>query len=152
MLSYSMVFIKKTESMRPPPLMFSWEIYNFFKNNWSNRPKLKKTCNFIKKRLQHRCFPVNITKLFRTRILRVCSHERWNELIPVSDFKPAWKQVLFTWSLTSTVFQNHLIFGWTCVDISFRVVFTWCFVTWNEIPFLSKWTIWNAYLKKRTYA
>ena len=31
MLSYSMVFFKKTKSMRPPPLMFSWEIYEFFK-------------------------------------------------------------------------------------------------------------------------
>ena len=26
--------------------------------------------NFIKKRLQHRCFPVNITKLLRTSILK----------------------------------------------------------------------------------
>ena len=25
-----------------------------------------KACNFIKKRLQHRCFPVNIAKLLRT--------------------------------------------------------------------------------------
>ena len=31
MLSYLMVFIKKTKSMRPLPLMFSWEIYEFFK-------------------------------------------------------------------------------------------------------------------------
>ena len=31
MLSYSMVFVKKTKSMRSPPLMFSWEIYEFFK-------------------------------------------------------------------------------------------------------------------------
>ena len=30
-LSYSMAFIKKTKSMRPTPLMFSWEIYEFFK-------------------------------------------------------------------------------------------------------------------------
>ena len=29
MLSYSMTFIKKTKSMRPPPLMFSWKIYKF---------------------------------------------------------------------------------------------------------------------------
>ena len=27
-------------------------------------------CNFIKKRLQHRYFPVNIAKFLRTRILR----------------------------------------------------------------------------------
>ena len=31
MLSYSMVFIKKTKSARPPALMFSWVIYEFFK-------------------------------------------------------------------------------------------------------------------------
>ena len=31
MLSYSMAFIKKTKSVRPPPLIFSWEIYEFFK-------------------------------------------------------------------------------------------------------------------------
>ena len=30
-LSYSMAFIKKAKSMRPPPLMYSWEIYEFFK-------------------------------------------------------------------------------------------------------------------------
>ena len=27
-------------------------------------------CNFIKKRLQHRCFPVNIAKFLRTFILK----------------------------------------------------------------------------------
>ena len=32
-----------------------------------------KTCNFLKKRLQHRCFPVNITKFLRTFILmKIC--------------------------------------------------------------------------------
>ena len=29
-----------------------------------------KTCNFIKKRLQHRCFPVNITKFLRAAFLQ----------------------------------------------------------------------------------
>ena len=29
-----------------------------------------KTCNFIKKRLQHQCFPVNITKYLRTLIFK----------------------------------------------------------------------------------
>ena len=70
-----------------------------------------------------------------TQYLRVRSHERW-KLIPVWDFKPAWKQVLFTW---------NFIFLWTCVGISFRVVFTWSFITQNEISFLSKWPIWNPY-------
>ena len=32
-----------------------------------------KTCNFLKKRLQHRCFPVNIAKFLRTLILmKIC--------------------------------------------------------------------------------
>ena len=39
-----------------------------------------KTCNFIKKRLQHRCFPVNIGKVLRTPIfgehLRMSSSEQ----------------------------------------------------------------------------
>ena len=76
---------------------------------------------------------------------RVRSHERRNELIPVWDFKPTWKQILFTWSFISAAFQNDPIFWWTCVSISFRVVFTWYFITRNEISFLSKWPIWNPY-------
>ena len=74
---------------------------------------------------------------------RVRSHDSQNELIPVWNFKPAWKQVLFTWSFISAAFQNDPIFWWTCVGISFRVVFTWYFITWNEISFLSKWPTWN---------
>ena len=90
-----------------------------------------------------RAVPVNN---FRKRIrLRVRSHERRNELIPVWDFKPAWKQVLFTWSFISAAFQSDPIFWWTCVGISFRVVFTWYFITRNEMSFLSKWPIWNPY-------
>ena len=76
---------------------------------------------------------------------RVRSHERRNELIPVWDFKPTWKQILFTWSFISAAFQNDPIFRWTCVGITFRVVFTWYFITRNEISFLSKWPIWNPY-------
>ena len=32
-------------------------------------PTLLKACNFFKKRLQHRCFPVNIPKVLRTLFL-----------------------------------------------------------------------------------
>ena len=78
-------------------------------------------------------------------LLKVRSHERGNELITVWDFKPVWKQVLFTWSLISAAFQNNLIFRRTCVGASFRVVFTWYFITRNEIWFLSKWPIWNPH-------
>ena len=33
-----------------------------------------KACNFIKKRLQHKCFPVNIVKFLRTFLIE---HLRW---------------------------------------------------------------------------
>ena len=57
-------------------------------------------------------------------IIRVRSHERRNELIPVWDFKLAWKQALFKYSFISTAFQHDPIVWWACVGISFRVVFT----------------------------
>ena len=34
-----------------------------------------KVCNFTKKRLQHRCFPMNITKLFKNQLF--IEHLRW---------------------------------------------------------------------------
>ena len=67
-------------------------------------------------------------------------HVRRNELMPVWDFKLAWKQVLFTWSFISAAFQNDPI-------CSFRVVFAKYFITRNEISFLSKRPIWNPYLQ-----
>ena len=81
----------------------------------------------------------------RYSLLRVCSHETWNELIPVWDFKLVWKQVLFTWGYISAAFQNNPIFWWAYVGISLRVMFIWYFITRNEISFLSKWPIWNPY-------
>ena len=36
----------------------------------SNKVPGLQACNFIKKRLQHRCFPVNIAKRLRTSILK----------------------------------------------------------------------------------
>ena len=41
------------------------------------------------------------------------------------------------WSFISAGFQNDPIFWWTCVGISFQVVFTWYWITRNEISFLS---------------
>ena len=47
-----------------------------------------KTCNFIKKRLQHRCFSVNILKFLRTPILKnICQRLRSNKTIFCSLFK-----------------------------------------------------------------
>ena len=53
-------------------------------------------------------------------------------------FQTGMKQVLFNWRFISAVFQNDPIFWWTYIGISFRVVFTWYFITQNEISFLLK--------------
>ena len=42
------------------------------------------------------------------------------------------EKVLFAWSFISAAFQSDPIFWWTCVGISFWVVFTWYFITRNE--------------------
>ena len=55
-----------------------------------------------------------------------------NEHILVWDSKPGLKQVLFTWGFILAAFQNDPIFWWTCVGISFWVVFTWYFIPRNE--------------------
>ena len=36
-----------------------------------NKVACQKACNFIKKRLQHRCFPVNIAKFLRTPLKKI---------------------------------------------------------------------------------
>ena len=82
-LTYYLIqlYLLKDKSITPPPLMLFWEIYEFFRSThrrylWKKLflenfaifiGKLQ-ACNFIKKRLQHRCYPLNITKfltLFR---------------------------------------------------------------------------------------
>ena len=106
-------------------------------SSWKS-PATKKALLISKKRV--------ISFLKGISQFRVRSHERRNELIPFWDFKPAWKQVLLTWSFISGAFQNDPIFWWICLGISFRVVLTWYFITRNEISFLSKWPRWNPYL------
>ena len=71
------------------------------------------------------------------------SKQLQNKLLirPVCDYKPAWKQVLFTWSFITK--QPDI--WWTCVGISFRILFTWYFIIRNEISLLSKWPIWNPF-------
>ena len=49
---------------------------------------LIKRLHFIKKRLQHRCFPVNIAKFSRTPILKnIC------ERLPLISFNPTWAEL-----------------------------------------------------------
>ena len=68
MLSYSVVFVKKKASTTDVFL----GNYEFFKTAEASHPKcpVKKSCNFIKKRLQYRCFSVKIVKLVRIPIWR----------------------------------------------------------------------------------
>ena len=49
-------------------------------------------------------------------------------------------------------FQNNPIYWWTYKGISFRVVFTWYFITRIEISFLSKYEIPTRMSFKRTCA
>ena len=75
------------------------EKLRFLKNSRIIHPKLKKTCNFGKKRHQHRCFPVNITKLFRTPILKkICERLLLKQL---AILKNTSEQLLLTLSLNS---------------------------------------------------
>ena len=70
MFSSSMVFIKKDKIYEASATDVFLGNLRIFYNSRSSRPKLKKTCNFIKKRLQHSCFPVHIAKRYRTPILK----------------------------------------------------------------------------------
>ena len=63
-----------------------------------------KACSFIKKRLQHRCFPVNIAKFLRAPILKnILSHfakslSHFNENVNTSEF---------TKNCTSSAFKEN---------------------------------------------
>ena len=64
-----------------------------------NKAADRKTCNFIKKRLQHRCFPVNITKFLKNWFWRTSAYACfWR------DFR---KWLIRTFFLESR-FQNRL--------------------------------------------
>ena len=81
------VFNKKVNLLPPPPRMFSWEIYGFSRSShlmcFMEKAVLKsfsmftgrlQARNFIKNTLQHRYFPLNIAKFFRTPISKdICS-------------------------------------------------------------------------------
>ena len=57
MLSYSMVFIRKTKSMRPPPLMLSWEIYELFKIAEEAARSYKRPATLLKRDSNTGVFP-----------------------------------------------------------------------------------------------
>ena len=70
----------KHKSVTTPPLMFSCEIFEFFRSRQRkcflkklflkilqySQERYRQPCNFVKNRLQGRWFPLNITKLLRT--------------------------------------------------------------------------------------
>ena len=58
----------------------------------------RKACNFIKKRLQHRCFPVNIGKFFKKPILK--------NILYACFWRDFGKWLIRTFFLESC-FQNH---------------------------------------------
>ena len=63
-------------------------------------------------------------------LLRIRSHERLNELIPVWDFKPTWKQVLFEMKFYfSSISKRPDIL----MNISFQIMFA-CILS-SEIKF-----------------
>ena len=76
-LTYYLIesYLLKDKSITLPLLMYSWDIYEFFRSShrkcFMKETVLKnfaiftgkfQACNFIKTRLQHRCFPLNIAK------------------------------------------------------------------------------------------
>ena len=94
---------------------FSWLLYPVYglNNTVQKQPladvlqKTLKACNFIKKRFQHRCFPVYIAKFLRTAFFYR------TPLVAVSDVKPYslflfW--FLFAWSKELTHFWAVLSF------------------------------------------
>ena len=94
---------------------FSWLLYPVYglNNTVQKQPlpdvlqKTLKVCNFIKKRFQHRCFPVYIAKFLRTAFFYR------TPLVAVSDVKPYslflfW--FLFAWSKELTHFWAVLSF------------------------------------------
>ena len=80
------------KSITPPSRMFYLEIFEIFRSShrscFMKKGVLKNFAiftgklqvrNFIKNRLQHRCFPLNIAKFLRTPISKnICSVNRWS--------------------------------------------------------------------------
>ena len=46
---------------------------DFFSHWWCPVKKVFKACKFVQKRLQHRCFPVNIAKYFEEHLRKAAS-------------------------------------------------------------------------------
>ena len=79
-------------------------------------------CNFIKKRLQHRCFPVNIAKFLRTAILNnICERQ----LLYLTDFS---EQLVFREAISQSSLSNIFI-----SNFYFTFVSLYTFISLNNL-------------------
>ena len=63
------------------PSLFRVKTTKYSPENTCVGLSIQQTCNFVKKRVQHRCFPVNIAEFLKTPILRnVCERLRLTHL------------------------------------------------------------------------
>ena len=109
-----------------------------------NRAAGPQTCNFIKNRLQHRYFPVNIAKFLRTSILEnIC--ERLLLYIVLSYFIIKYNFIIITYLILnlSKVFSQNIYFG-DCssfrglkIDAGFKYHIS-VFLSFTEIERISK--------------
>ena len=66
------------------------------------------SCNFIKRRLQHRCFPVNIAKILRTAFF--IEHLWWLLLNFLQNLlKITVKKVISQWRFSQKFLRNHFL-------------------------------------------
>ena len=77
------IFLEKPRGTQTDlsPSLFKVKTTKYSPENTCAGLSIQQTCNFIKKRVQHRCFPVNIAKFLKTPILRnVCERLRLTHL------------------------------------------------------------------------
>ena len=85
-----------------------WKLCKIYKKKPVVEPE---TCNFIKKRIQHRCFPVNFAKIFRT-YFRISSDDCSHCVKSVQMRSFFWSTRL--WSKTQT-------FSWFANSVNLRI-------------------------------
>ena len=77
-------------------------------------------CNAIKKRLQHRCFPVNIAKSLRTPILKIICERL---LLPPEVFCKDFVDIIYknaSFGSSSKTLRLQLIYFLTTIEFSLK--------------------------------
>ena len=111
----------------------------------SNKVTGLKAGNFIKKRLQHRCFPVNIGKLLRTDFF--IEHHRWlllSELtvqywasVSTNKSSSSDQSMFFTCSLLNVYFNDVQLDRWLHLSSSlWRIPLCYNFFKRRQINYL----------------